>query len=559
MNDPRQEGRGDAGRIALERAEWQPILFRTPNRADLASCRPSWPCATFAVRVHRNHGFEPVSSGAAAYAAWNALAFDWSIGGYDDTLTFALGGKADVDLIWLDTERVRDALDGDLVAWLIARLRALRASTENPIVVLAWPLTSSEHARLSDTGIAGLHIGDLEPLAARLGPQWLDPRTQSLSGTRLGNRACLEVARELVCCWLPAAVLPPLKAIATDLDGTLYDGVLGEVGPAALEVTSTHLELQRTLRAFRADGGLLAIVSRNEPSDIEALFTQRRDLAVELSDFVAVESAWDGKAAALERVATRLRIATSAIAFVDDNPGALVDVATGCGAPTVYARAGGGETAAALSHVAGAFRWRRSAEDALRAEDLRQAGRRDALLQAADSEDEYFRSLRVELEYHVGARLDVPRAAELSAKTNQFNLSLRRMPEAEIAARLDEQRQNVVTVRLVDRMSNSGIVGVVVGESVDATLRIDELCVSCRALGRRLEDAIVTQAILLMAEGRAPSTVSFDVRDGPRNAPARDWLARYAQAPATGGGVAMPFDEVKRKGVSAAIRTVVVR
>src|SRR3989442_12835744 len=106
------------GRFALDRAEWQSILFDTPNRADLALCVPRWACQIIRVRVHRNHGFEPVSSGTAAYGAWNGLAFEWIIGSYDDSLSFDMRGDADVEVIWLDSGRLRDTVGNGLGEWL---------------------------------------------------------------------------------------------------------------------------------------------------------------------------------------------------------------------------------------------------------------------------------------------------------------------------------------------------------------------------------------------------------------------------------------------------------
>ena len=168
------------------------------------------------------------------------------------------------------------------------------------------------------------------------------------------------------------------------------------------------------------------------------------------------------------------------------------------------------------------------------------------------SPDDYLRSLEVRLDYFVGPRQHLPRIAELSARTNQFNLSLRRIEnEAEIARRLDDHPSNVVAIRLADRLSDSGIVGVLVGfHSADA-LHVDELCVSCRALGRRLEDSMLTKALLVMAGNRLPEKIVFALRKGPRNAPARQWLARYAGAELGDGAAAleMPFSAVSGRTI----------
>jgi FkbH-like protein len=508
---------------ALTRAAWQTSLFGPLSRANLARCTADWPLQTIRVRVHRNHGFEPVSAASSPFAAWNGLELSWTIGAYDDSLSFELTGNADIELVWFDTTRV------DVEApWLADRLTVLRASTDQPILVLAWPLSATQRAAIANAAIPGLACADLDPLAAALGISWLDERTLRLSGTRLSNQACLHVARALACQWLPAVAAAPRKAVAVDLDGTLYRGVLAEDGPARVEFTPAHRELMTRLVALHDAGVLLALVSRNERADVERLFAERADFPLRLEHFSALEVSWDDKAVALTRASETMRIGADAVVFVDDNPGELAAIAQALPALTVHARDDARETLAALDHVAGIFRFARQREDALRAADLRAAALRRDAEQNALSPDDYLRSLDVRLEFAIDRREHLSRMAELCAKTNQFNLTLSRVNEAELARTIDDVDAHAVTIALADRLSDSGIVGLVVGARHGDALRISEMCVSCRALGRRIEDTMFTQALRLMAQAWTPERVVFDVRKGPRNAPARDWLARYA-------------------------------
>src|SRR5437773_7011388 len=191
------------GGYALERAEWQRVLFGTPNRADLLACDAHWPCATIRVRIHRNHGFEPVAGATAPYAAWNGLAFEWSLSAYDDSLMIDSQGDSQIELVWLDSARLTKIAPGAMGPWLVDRLRALRSATTNSIVAAIWPLTPADREIASGAAIPGVYVADLEPFAAKLGTRWLDARTESISGTRFSNRACLEMAREIACRWLP--------------------------------------------------------------------------------------------------------------------------------------------------------------------------------------------------------------------------------------------------------------------------------------------------------------------------------------------------------------------
>jgi FkbH-like protein len=545
---------------ALTRAEWQPLLFKAPNRADLTACEPVWPLHRVRVRVHRNHGFEAVSSATPAFAAWNEILFDWRIGAYDDSLSFQLEQDADVELVWLDTARIVGLAQSGLAEWLLARLRSMRAQTTRPIVVLAWPLDEAEHNRLDRSGIPGVHVVDLQAVADSLGSRWIDPRVASISGTRLSAQACLRIARELACRWLPAAILPPRKAIAVDLDGTLYRGVLGEDGADGVQLTEGHRRLQSRLADLRDQGMLLALVSRNELDDVEALFERRRDFPLRLTDFSAIEVSWDDKRRALCRAAASMRIAPDSMVFVDDNPAELSAVAQSLPVLTVHAEDDGDATAAALDHVSGIFRWRNSIEDKLRAADLRAAEERTAIELSVASDNDYLQSLDVRLRFFVGPRAHTGRCAELSTKTNQFNLALARMNEAEIARRIDEHPSNVIAVHLADRLSDSGIVALVVGRRVDDLLHVEEVCVSCRALGRRLEDALVVKGLVLMAGSARPARLAFVVRRGPRNAPARQWLMKLTGEVLRDDAerCEVPFARVAERGLSSAIAMEVV-
>jgi FkbH-like protein len=347
-----------------------------------------------------------------------------------------------------------------------------------------------------------------------------------------------------------------VKAVAVDLDGTLYQGVLAEDGPQAVQLTAGHADLQRHLVELQRSGMLLALVTRNERSDVDALFAARGDFPLQLAHCSAIEACRDDKAAALGRIAARLHIGADAIVFLDDNAGELAAVAERLQCFTVHASHDARHTARVLAHVAGIFRWRASREDGLRVRDVAAMEERDAQADVTGSDTaQYLQSLRVRLDYYVGHVDHLPRAAELARKTNQFNVSLRRTPEAEIAKRLSEAPTNVITVALADRLSDSGVVAAIVGRRVDDVLELDEVCVSCRALGRRMEDAMLSHALRLMGGAQPPTRVWVAIADGPRNGPAREWLRRHADddVPFDGGRVAIAFERMVARPTPGAV------
>lgn len=515
----------------MNRLEAQRILFAAnPARMALQSVEVDMAAQTsLTINIWRNHAIEPVWSLSQPYFQYGGWTVDAKLSDYDDTLAFAHHKPADLELLWLDSNRYLSATPySDWQPWVQGRLRALRATTKVPIIVATW-LSTAEHARSfkdSVESVAGCHFADLALACEDSAHSLIDPRSSSMAGTPLNAKVHALLARKLACHWLPAAVRPPIKAIAVDLDNTLHAGILGEDGVQGVQLSENHSQLQRQLLALRDRGIFIALVSRNEREDVQALFEARKDYPLRFADFSTTEVSWGDKGSAVARVAAALRIGTDALLFVDDNPGEVMAVATHL--PNVHAilaDAQAEDTARAIEFYPGLWRWNVSTDDARRVDDLRANDEREKLLAAAADPTEYFRSLNVKLKVSVDPTDQIKRLTDLCAKTNQFNLATRRFTEAEIAERLAREDSNVASVSLSDKLADSGVIAVVVGERSGSTLIVEELCVSCRAMGRQLEDAIVYSAIRSMPNFQNCREVAFRTTHAPRNQPALDWLA----------------------------------
>jgi FkbH-like protein len=529
---------------SLQRLDWQPVVLgAAPRRLDLLPLTPSWPTRELQVRVHRNTAFEYVASLLPPFLAYAGLSATVAYGDYDDSLTgVGIGDDAaDVELVWLDHGRYGDTDPVGLADWLHERLLALRARTDAPVLVVDRPgddaAAAAFNRRLAELAdrVPGCAVADLSEVARRVGDAFVDPRTRSLAGTTMSAPAAVLTAQRMGLRWLPALVAPRVKALAVDLDMTLYRGVLGEDGPAGVQLTPEHAALQRALLALRDDGVLLALVTRNEPEDVEALFAARPDFPLRLEDFTARAIGWGAKSEGVAAAAATLRISTDAVVFVDDNVGELAEVAAGTRVAGLLHAADPAATSTALSLFPGLHGHRRTAEDGIRAADLAAAAERTPVT-GTDPAD-YLRSLRVRLDLSLDRAEHLPRMAELAVKTNQFNAALRRTGAAELARWLADDDVHVVTAALGDRLSDSGLVALVAGRrSPDGGLLVEELCVSCRALGRGVEDYLLAAAVgRLLAESGA-GTASVAYTPGPRNEPARAWLAAHASTPVDGPG-----------------------
>lgn len=563
-----------AAEIALSRAEWQAVLFAaTPPRRELLKLQPTWPTRTVRVRVHRNHAFEPVASVLAPYLAFAGLAAEYAYSDYDDSLAFATPGEAAVEVVWLDYGRYGAvAADGPALArWVAGRLGALRATSAAPVLVPdSAEDTDAARAfnaelRTLAAALPAVYVCDQAAIRAELGAGYVDERMAVTVGTRLSNAACIRTARQLGSAWLPGALLPRLKALVLDLDNTLYEGVLGEDGAAGVRLTEAHAALQRRVVELGSEGLFLAVCSRNELADVQALFAARPDFPLRPEHLSAMEVSWDHKSAGLRRIADVLRIGTDALLFVDDNPGELAAVATAL--PDVrplYAGPRAEDAIAALAHYPGLHRWRADETDALRARDLEASRQRASLEAEAGDPEAYLRSLDVRLRFARDERAELERLAALSTKTNQFNLSLGRLSPTDVERFITAPDRSAVSIRLTDRLSDSGIVGAAFLRREGDAVLVEELCISCRALGRRLEDVMVAEAIrCATADGAPPREVRFRRAAGPRNRPALDWLAGFARdasaADETPDYVAVSWDDAAYARLVAAAPVTIER
>ncbi len=520
---------------ALARVDWQPVVLGSePRRLDLLPLRPSWPLREVRVRVHRNTAVEYVVSLAEPFLAYAGLSASVEYSDYDDSLSTVGAGDAtaDVELVWLDLERF--AVGPELADWLAGRLRAIRARTLAPLLVVdgTGPAAAAYDERLGHLAreIPGVTVADLSTIADRVGDGFVDLRSRDVAGSRMSARATVLAAQRLGLRWLPAVVSPQVKALAVDLDMTLYRGVLGEDGPDGVVLTPEHEALQWALRDLREDGVLLALVSRNEPADVETLFASRPDFPLRLADFTARAVGWGRKSDGVAAAAAALRISTDAVALVDDNVGELAEVAAAVRMGGLVHAADPAATTTALALFPGLHGRPRTEEDTLRARDLAAAEERTHA-DAGDA-DAYLRSLRVRLTLDLDATDLLPRMAALTAKTNQFNATLRRTGEAELGHWIAGVDVSVVTAALADRLSDSGVVALVAGRrTTDGRLLVEELCVSCRALGRGVEDVLLAAALGRLMEESGTSSAAVSYAPGPRNEPARTWLAAHSSSP----------------------------
>lgn len=535
----------------------QRVFAEKLRRADLlrATMMPSRDARPLRLRVHRNCSFEFIGSVLQPFLTLIDRRLECAVGDYDDSLSLLLTGDADLELIWLDLDRYQLS-DDELLVWLNERILHLRTGSKAPILIAAMTnndLTGRNiHRKLHErcAPLPGVFVLPLHEILSALGTDAHDTRMSRVGATRLSEQANLEIARHMGLRWLPAVLGPRLKAVIFDLDNTLWGGVLGEDGLGGVIIDEPYAALHAKATGLAEDGLFLGLLSRNESVDVDAMLASGR--MGQLPEKISARSiGWNSKALGMKQIADALRIGYDAILFVDDNPGELAAVSAACpGTRLLLAGPDPHSTILSLDFYPGLFNWGSNSTDALRAKDLATNDARTALRGEASNEQDYLASLQLVIRIAVDPASHRPRLQQLSEKTNQFNLALRRLSEIDVDEALNDPCKAVVGIWLTDRFSDSGLIGILLARLDDAgRLQVEELCISCRALGRGIEDAMIVAALSAAIEniertaGVHIPVVGMSYVLGPRNEPARAWLEKFSgQALNEHGVVILPWN-----------------
>ena len=511
--------------MSLELQEY--IFEKKPKRRELLRYCPKEQSRQYNVQVFRNHSFELIEHTIPVYLDYAGLGVSFSYSNYDDSFSFLdLDAAADLVIVWIDGARYPNISVQD---FLSQRIGALRSMTNQPVLVL--PFRAEVTLDISDV----LAV-NLSELCAELGADIVDERTLSATGTALSSKAMLHVSKVLGLRYLPALLRPALKGLVVDFDNTLYQGVLGEDGIQGVTLTPGHLALQQELKRLAGQGFFLCAASKNELEDVCNLLDQRKDFPLKRGDFTKLCVSWKPKAESMTEIANYLNIHTDSLVFIDDNIGELTAVQMQHPQiRLIHAKEDADITLEVLKSYPGLLKLRSSADDAKRSADVRSNEERSQLRQTMSHED-YIKSLELKLTYSLNDRERIGRVAELANKTNQFIFNYQRYSEAQVQQLMSSEDTAILTLSLSDRLSDSGLVGVFAGRKEGDHLELEECFVSCRALGRGIDEIMVSGAISVLLKHFGIDRLHVQFQTGPRNKPAETFvnehLHNYLAAPA---------------------------
>jgi FkbH-like protein len=400
----------------------------------------------------------------------------------------------------------------------------------------------------------GVYILDYDALVARHGREhWGDARKWLTVRLPVASANLPHLAAE----WL--RFLHPLagkvaKCVAVDLDNTLWGGVIGEDGIDGIRLGAEYpgaafQEVQRVLLDLRRRGILLAVASKNNPADALEALSGHPGMVLRPSHFAAMRINWNEKARSLREIAEELNIGLDAIAFLDDNPVERQQIREQAPeAIVVHLPEDPMGYAQAVRDCPWFERLALSEEDRQRGDYYAAQRERGALQRSVTSKEDFYRGLEQVAEIAPVNAQTLARVAQLTQKTNQFNLTTRRYTEQQISEMSACPAWRVWSLRVKDRYADNGLVGVAIARVDGPVCEIDSFLMSCRVIGRTLETALLAH-LAKDARARGANILQGWFLPTKKNAPASEFYPDHGfeVAERTEEGVLWKLDLQKKE------------
>lgn len=523
------------------------------------------------VAVVRNFTVEPMEPFLKLAAYRRGLSLTVSYSGYQPApgpeLEALVGGDTDVVIIALRLEQLAPILAGDFLAGagdgrseattaamdtIGSLIRWVRSLTQAAVFVhnFAMPpgpaagIGDAQHAdgqvnlvRAMNQSLARLvertdhcYIVDIEHALADLGLRnCFDRRGDRISGAPLtvdAYRALGEVQARHI----RALSGPAYKCLVMDCDNTLWGGVVGEDGLAGISLSGSgpgarFQELHRQLLNLKQRGIVLAVCSRNEERDVREVFAKHPDSLLREDDFASVRVDWGDKVEHLVSIADELGFGLRHLVFIDDDPVQCDAVRVRLPEVRVLLYPNDLPPSGRIDDLELFDTLVVTDEDRNRTGMYQAEKRREQSEHEIPDAGSYLRSLGLVATVGRARPEHLARLAQLTQRTNQFNLTVRRYQVGELAGMIDDDATRVLWLQMEDRFGTYGMVGCAILRLDGSRAWVDNLLLSCRVLGRDAEAVLVRRAVAEAVAAGADVVVG-EYRPADRNGQVADLYAR---------------------------------
>jgi len=373
-------------------------------------------------------------------------------------------------------------------------------------------------------------VVDLDLTAGRLGhAKVCDDKMLYLAQMRWADEMMRAVAMELTR-YLLAITGKTRKCLVLDLDNTIWGGIVGEDGVDGLRISpgdpigEAYLEFQRRVRQLKSRGIILAIASKNNEKDAMDVFEKHTYMPLSLGDFTALRINWEPKHQNLCEIAEELSIGLDSMVFMDDSDfevGLMLNML-----PEVRSILLPSDPSMLASLIDSSLDYEKlqlTQEDKEKTGQYEQIAERFRRKSQARTLEDYLRSLETELRLEFASEAQLARIQQLVTKTNQFNLTTRRYTTAQIESMFRSADWLVISGHVEDIHGVLGTVAAVFIQISDGAATLDSFIMSCRALGRGIETAVMNYVKREVFDNRGINVLDGTYIPTKKNAPASNF------------------------------------
>ncbi len=330
------------------------------------------------------------------------------------------------------------------------------------------------------------------------------------------------LAARQICAWRKQN----FKVIVLDCDNTLWKGVCGEEGTQGVIISEPFKRLQEFMLERYREGMLLAVCSKNNEADVWDVFDNNKGMLLKKEHFVSWRINWQSKADNIREIAHELNLGIDSFIFIDDSPMECTEVMIKLPEVlTLNLPEDAEQIPGYLQHVWAFDRFKVTAEDTQRTQMYIAEKERKQMQESVQSLDGFIKGLELKMSMNPIEDSQYMRAAQLTHRTNQFNLSTIRRTEEELRLLTSLPGSGCHVIEVMDRFGDYGLVGVIISKENGDKLFIDTFLLSCRVLGRRIEDAILVGLKKLCIKNGA-KILEAEFRPTEKNMPFKHFLEK---------------------------------
>ena len=320
------------------------------------------------------------------------------------------------------------------------------------------------------------------------------------------------------------------KCIILDCDNVLWGGICGEEALGGIQLGKVYpgnmyCDFQLEVKKLYEAGVIIALCSKNNEEDVWNVFRNHPDMVLSEKNISAYRINWDNKAKNIISLSEELNIGLDSIVFVDDNEHEvelvnkkLPDVETILfDKQCVYKN----REILALSGLFKCFNV--TAEDKIRGKMYREDKERSKMLNEFDDLTSYYKELEMDVKVFKVDEFYVPRVSQLTQRTNQFNLTTKRYTEADIKSLMDKDDTEIICIKLSDKFGEFGVIGCGILKYCDNDAIIDTFLLSCRALGKHIQDVFLME-VMNLAKQKGMKRIIAKYLPSKKNSQVREFL-----------------------------------